>query len=90
MFYSINVNDRPSSAFQDDNLGMTTYTVLKLEKNLVQVNELNPGTAYLFRVQAFTGEGGAGGSSMEEQFETLPEGTVENHWQKVSLALFKE
>uniref|UniRef100_A0A7N6BPZ1 receptor protein-tyrosine kinase n=1 Tax=Anabas testudineus TaxID=64144 RepID=A0A7N6BPZ1_ANATE len=59
---------------KDDNLGMTTYTVLKLEKNLVQVNELNPGTAYLFRVQAFTGDGGAGGSSMEEQFETLPEG----------------
>uniref|UniRef100_A0A7N6F981 receptor protein-tyrosine kinase n=1 Tax=Anabas testudineus TaxID=64144 RepID=A0A7N6F981_ANATE len=43
---------------KDDNLGMTTYTVLKLEKNLVQVNELNPGTAYLFRVQAFTGDGG--------------------------------
>lgn len=61
-------------SFQDDNLDVTTYTVLLLEKNLVQINELAPGTAYLFRVQALSSDNSPGGSSMEEQFETLIEG----------------
>lgn len=53
---------------------MTTYTVLLLEKNSVQIHELAPGTAYLFRVQALSSDDSPGGSSMEEQFETLIEG----------------
>ncbi|TMS15929.1 Ephrin type-A receptor 2, partial [Larimichthys crocea] len=56
---------------KDDNLDVTTFIVLKQEKNFAQINDLAPGTAYLFRVQAFSSDGSAGGSSMEEQFETL-------------------
>lgn len=59
---------------KDDNLDITTYVVLILEKNSVQVTDLAPGTAYLFRVQALSIDGSPGGSSMEEQFETLSEG----------------
>ncbi|CAJ1055387.1 ephrin type-A receptor 2 isoform X2 [Xyrichtys novacula] len=55
---------------KDDNLDVTTYTVLILEKNSVQISDLSPGTAYLFRVQALSADGSPGGSSMEEQFET--------------------
>ncbi|XP_034552329.1 ephrin type-A receptor 2 isoform X1 [Notolabrus celidotus] len=55
---------------KDDNLDVTTYTVLLLEKNSVQISDLSPGTAYLFRVQALSSDGSPGGSSMEEQFET--------------------
>lgn len=40
----------------------------------MQINELVPGTAYLFRVQALSNDGGPGGSSIEEQFETSSEG----------------
>lgn len=54
---------------------MTTYVVLILEKNFVEINDLAPGTAYLFRVQAFSNDGSPGGSSVEEQFETSIEGT---------------
>lgn len=70
-------------------MDVTTFIVLKQEKNFAQINDLAPGTAYLFRVQAFSSDGSAGGSSMEEQFETLLGGTEENHHKKeVSLALF--
>ncbi|XP_077464571.1 ephrin type-A receptor 2 isoform X1 [Stigmatopora argus] len=55
---------------KDDNLDVTTYTVLNLEKSSVQINDLAPGTAYLFRVQALSSDGSPGGSSVEEQFET--------------------
>uniref|UniRef100_A0A8C9X0C9 receptor protein-tyrosine kinase n=1 Tax=Sander lucioperca TaxID=283035 RepID=A0A8C9X0C9_SANLU len=58
---------------KDDNLDMTTYIVLILEKNSVQINDLAPGTAYLFRVQALSSDGSPGGSSIEEQFETSSE-----------------
>ncbi|XP_076022656.1 ephrin type-A receptor 2 [Genypterus blacodes] len=61
---------------KDDNLDVTTYTVLILEKDTVQINELAPGTAYLFRVQALGGDGGPGGFSMEKQFETLSEASL--------------
>uniref|UniRef100_A0A671UK55 receptor protein-tyrosine kinase n=1 Tax=Sparus aurata TaxID=8175 RepID=A0A671UK55_SPAAU len=61
--------NRPPST-SDDNLDVTTYTVLILEKNSVQIKDLVPGTAYLFRVQALSSDGSPGGSSMEEQFET--------------------
>ncbi|XP_022049739.1 ephrin type-A receptor 2 isoform X1 [Acanthochromis polyacanthus] len=59
---------------KDDNLDVTTYTVLILEKNSVQISDLASGTAYLFRVQALSSDGSPGGSGMEEQFETLPDG----------------
>lgn len=65
----------PLPLFQDDNLDVTTYIVLVLEKNFVQISDLVPGTAYLFRVQALSSDSSPGGSSMEEQFETLNEGT---------------
>uniref|UniRef100_A0A8C5DT58 receptor protein-tyrosine kinase n=1 Tax=Gouania willdenowi TaxID=441366 RepID=A0A8C5DT58_GOUWI len=58
---------------KDDNLDVTTYTVLILEKNSVQIPDLSPGTAYLFRVQALGSDGSPGGSSIEEQYETLSE-----------------
>uniref|UniRef100_A0A668AXQ9 receptor protein-tyrosine kinase n=1 Tax=Myripristis murdjan TaxID=586833 RepID=A0A668AXQ9_9TELE len=58
---------------KDDNLDVTTYTVLLLEKSSVQINDLAPGTAYLFRVMALGNEGTPGGSSMEDEFETLRE-----------------
>ncbi|XP_072305565.1 ephrin type-A receptor 2 [Eucyclogobius newberryi] len=56
----------------DASSDVTTYTVLILEKNLVQISDLAPGTAYLFRVQA-VGTDGSQGTSMEEQFETSSE-----------------
>ncbi|XP_054633894.1 ephrin type-A receptor 2 [Dunckerocampus dactyliophorus] len=55
---------------KDDNLDVTTYTVLILEKSSVEINDLAPGTAYLFRVQALSSDGTPGGSSVEEEFET--------------------
>ncbi|KAM6977227.1 ephrin type-A receptor 2 [Aplochiton taeniatus] len=58
---------------KDDNLDMTTYTVLLLEKSSVEIRNLAPETAYLFRVQAFSAEGGPGGTSVEDKFETLPD-----------------
>uniref|UniRef100_A0A8C7IN08 receptor protein-tyrosine kinase n=1 Tax=Oncorhynchus kisutch TaxID=8019 RepID=A0A8C7IN08_ONCKI len=57
---------------KDDNLDVTTYTVLILEKSSVQISELSPATAYLFRVKALSPEGSPGGS-MEDEFETLPD-----------------
>ncbi|XP_028264865.1 ephrin type-A receptor 2 isoform X2 [Parambassis ranga] len=53
---------------------VTTFIVLILEKNSVQINDLASGTAYLFRVQALSNDGSPGGSSLEEQFETQSEG----------------
>ncbi|XP_068997131.1 ephrin type-A receptor 2 isoform X1 [Embiotoca jacksoni] len=64
---------------KDDNLDMTTYIVLILEKNSIQIPDLDPGTAYLFRVQALSSDGSHGGSSMEEQFETLSGPLTHNH-----------
>ncbi|XP_037131148.1 ephrin type-A receptor 2 [Syngnathus acus] len=55
---------------KDDNLDVTTYTVLILEKSSVEISDLAPGTAYLFRVQAVGSDGSPAGSSVEEQFET--------------------
>ncbi|XP_036844204.1 ephrin type-A receptor 2 [Oncorhynchus mykiss] len=57
---------------KDDNLDVTTYTVLILEKSSVQISELSPATAYLFRVKALSPEGSPGGS-LEDEFETLPD-----------------
>uniref|UniRef100_A0A8C8HE12 receptor protein-tyrosine kinase n=1 Tax=Oncorhynchus tshawytscha TaxID=74940 RepID=A0A8C8HE12_ONCTS len=53
---------------------VTTYTVLVLEKSSVQISDLSPGTAYMFRVQALSPEGKPGSYSMEHEFKTLPMG----------------
>ncbi|XP_051280918.1 ephrin type-A receptor 2 isoform X1 [Dicentrarchus labrax] len=72
---------------KDDNLDVTTYIVLILEKNFVQISKLAPGTAYLFRVQALSSDGTPGGSSMEEQFETsLEERLTQNNTAVISCA----
>ncbi|XP_021464988.1 ephrin type-A receptor 2 isoform X1 [Oncorhynchus mykiss] len=56
----------------DSERDVTTYTVLVLEKSLVQISDLSPGTAYMFRVQALSPEGKPGSYSMEHEFKTLP------------------
>ncbi|KAJ8395151.1 hypothetical protein AAFF_G00036070 [Aldrovandia affinis] len=58
---------------KDNEKDITTYTVLVLEKNSVMISDLTPATAYLFRVQAQSPDGGAGSYSDEFKFETLPE-----------------
>lgn len=57
---------------------MPTFVVLNLEKNSVQIDNLSPGTAYRVKVQALGSDGSQGVSSLEEQFETLSEGTGKN------------
>ncbi|XP_029907590.1 ephrin type-A receptor 2a [Myripristis murdjan] len=56
----------------DNERDVTTYTVLVLEKSSVQINDLSPDTAYMFRVQALSPEGNPGSYSMEHEFQTLP------------------
>uniref|UniRef100_A0A671PXE0 receptor protein-tyrosine kinase n=1 Tax=Sinocyclocheilus anshuiensis TaxID=1608454 RepID=A0A671PXE0_9TELE len=53
---------------------VTTYTVLVLEKNSVQISDLSPSTVYLFKVQALSPEGNPGSYSLEQEFSTLPQG----------------
>ncbi len=53
---------------------VTTYTVLGLEKNSVQISDLSPSTVYLFKVQALSPEGNPGSYSVEQEFSTLPQG----------------
>lgn len=53
---------------------VTTYTVLVLEKNSVQISNLSPSTVYLFKVQALSSEGNSGSHSVEQEFSTLPQG----------------
>uniref|UniRef100_A0A8C9RBD0 receptor protein-tyrosine kinase n=1 Tax=Scleropages formosus TaxID=113540 RepID=A0A8C9RBD0_SCLFO len=53
---------------------ITTYTVLLLEKNTVQISDLVPGTAYVFRVTVLSPEGTPNGEGKEHEFETLPQG----------------
>lgn len=61
---------------QDDNeRDVTTYTVLILEKNSVQINDLTPDTTYMFRVQAMSPEGNPGSYSVEHEFHTSSLGT---------------
>lgn len=52
---------------------VTTYTVLVLEKNSVQISNLSPSTIYLVKVQALNPEGNPGSYSMEQEFSTLPQ-----------------
>ncbi|XP_048096905.1 ephrin type-A receptor 2 [Alosa alosa] len=51
----------------------TTYTVLILENTSVQIPDLAPGTAYLFRVQALNADGTPGTDVMEHEFTTMAE-----------------
>ncbi|KAL4648370.1 ephrin type-A receptor 2-like isoform X2 [Arapaima gigas] len=53
---------------------ITTYTVLVLEKNMVQISDLTPATTYVFRVTALSHEGTPNGEGKEHEFETLPQG----------------
>ncbi|KAL0158230.1 hypothetical protein M9458_046306, partial [Cirrhinus mrigala] len=53
---------------------VTTYTVLVLEKNSVQISDLSPSTVYLFKVQALSPDGNPGIYSLEQEFSTLPQG----------------
>lgn len=55
-------------------MDVTTYTVLVLEKNSVQINDLLPGTKYVFRVHTLTAEGHPSSHNAELEFETLPLG----------------
>lgn len=79
VFSSFNSPPLLLQLYQDDNLDVTTYTVLILEKSSVQISDLSPGTAYLFRVQALSPEGSPGESSIEDEFETLTEGKEDGH-----------
>ncbi|XP_041743445.1 ephrin type-A receptor 2-like isoform X3 [Coregonus clupeaformis] len=64
----------------DSERDVTTYTVLVLEKSTVQISDLSPDTAYVFRVQALSPEGNPGGYSMKHEFKTLPiESQVQNN-----------
>lgn len=69
---------------------VTTYTVLILEKSSVQINDLTPGTAYVFRVQAMSPEGNPGSYSVEHEFHTSPlaESRVQNNSTMVMGAVF--
>uniref|UniRef100_A0A8C4IL69 receptor protein-tyrosine kinase n=1 Tax=Dicentrarchus labrax TaxID=13489 RepID=A0A8C4IL69_DICLA len=59
----------------DDERDVTTYTVLILEKDSVQINDLTPDTTYMFRVQALSPDGSPGSYSVEHEFQTSPLGT---------------
>uniref|UniRef100_A0A8C8HGZ0 receptor protein-tyrosine kinase n=1 Tax=Oncorhynchus tshawytscha TaxID=74940 RepID=A0A8C8HGZ0_ONCTS len=65
----------------DSERDVTTYTVLVLDKSTVQISDLSPDTAYVFRVQALSPEGNPGGYSMKHVFKTLPsaESQVQNY-----------
>lgn len=54
---------------------MTTYTVLILEKNSVQIADLTPDTTYIVRVQVVGSEVNPGSHSVEHEFQTSPLGT---------------
>uniref|UniRef100_A0AAQ5Z1E8 receptor protein-tyrosine kinase n=1 Tax=Amphiprion ocellaris TaxID=80972 RepID=A0AAQ5Z1E8_AMPOC len=64
----------------DGERDVTTYTVLILEKNSVQINDLTPDTTYMFRVQALSPEGNPGSYSVEHEFHTsqLAESQIQN------------
>ncbi|XP_062872054.1 ephrin type-A receptor 2 [Trichomycterus rosablanca] len=55
------------------NKKVTTYTVLVLEKTSVQISDLSPSTAYLFKVQALSAEGNPSSTGVEQEFSTPPE-----------------
>lgn len=54
---------------------MTTYIVLLLEKNSVQITDLTPDSTYVVRVQVVGPEVNPGSHSVEHVFHTSPLGT---------------
>uniref|UniRef100_A0A1A8IBD7 receptor protein-tyrosine kinase n=2 Tax=Nothobranchius kuhntae TaxID=321403 RepID=A0A1A8IBD7_NOTKU len=56
----------------DGESDVTTYTVLILDKNSVQITDLTSDTTYVFRVQALSPEGVPGSYSTEQEFQTSP------------------
>lgn len=54
---------------------VTTYIVLLLEKNSVQITDLTPDTSYVVRVQVVGAEVSPGSHSVEHVFHTSPLGT---------------
>uniref|UniRef100_A0A8C1AAK1 receptor protein-tyrosine kinase n=2 Tax=Cyprinus carpio TaxID=7962 RepID=A0A8C1AAK1_CYPCA len=67
---------------------VTTYTVLVLEKNSVQISDLSPSTVYLFKVQALSPEGNPGSYSLEQEFSTLPQGEQSENDSLIELFFF--
>ncbi|XP_035518634.1 ephrin type-A receptor 2a [Morone saxatilis] len=65
----------------DNERDVTTYTVLILEKDSVQINDLTPDTTYMFRVQALSPDGSPGSYSVEHEFQTSPlaESQIQNN-----------
>uniref|UniRef100_A0A674PKW4 receptor protein-tyrosine kinase n=1 Tax=Takifugu rubripes TaxID=31033 RepID=A0A674PKW4_TAKRU len=59
----------------DGERDVTTYTVLILEKNSVQIADLTPDTTYIVRVQVLGSEVNPGSHSVEHEFQTSPLGT---------------
>lgn len=68
---------------------VTTYKVLILEKSSIKINDLNPDTTYLFKVQAVGPDGNAGSYSMEHEFHTSPlaESRIQNKSTMVMVAV---
>lgn len=66
-------------------LDFTTYTVLVLEKNSVQIKDLLPGTKYVFRVHTLTDEGHPSSHSAELEYETQP--VAESQTQNSSMVM---
>ncbi|TNM88773.1 hypothetical protein fugu_005027 [Takifugu bimaculatus] len=56
----------------DGERDVTTYTVLILEKNSVQIADLTPDTTYIVRVQVLGSEVNPGSHSVEHEFQTSP------------------
>ncbi|KAG7244696.1 hypothetical protein INR49_029715 [Caranx melampygus] len=73
----------------DSERDVTTYTVLILEKNSVQITDLIPDTTYMFRVQVLTPEGIPGSYSAEYEFHTSPlaESQIQNNSTMVMVAV---
>lgn len=70
--------DPATLLLQDDDSerDVTTYTVLILEKNSVQIADLSPDTTYVVRVQVVGPEVTSGSHSVEHVFHTSPLGTT--------------
>uniref|UniRef100_A0A674NB98 receptor protein-tyrosine kinase n=1 Tax=Takifugu rubripes TaxID=31033 RepID=A0A674NB98_TAKRU len=69
---------------------VTTYTVLILEKNSVQIADLTPDTTYIVRVQVLGSEVNPGSHSVEHEFQTSPlaESQIQNKSTLVMGAVF--
>uniref|UniRef100_A0A674N2L6 receptor protein-tyrosine kinase n=1 Tax=Takifugu rubripes TaxID=31033 RepID=A0A674N2L6_TAKRU len=84
--------DSSTLVLQDDDgeRDVTTYTVLILEKNSVQIADLTPDTTYIVRVQVLGSEVNPGSHSVEHEFQTSPlaESQIQNKSTLVMGAVF--